>query len=80
MGWVIEVGPLFIVGLYPIWSIYRLYQSGARGEEMARRLFSPTASWYNTERGGKEKVGEEEDEEVKKAESDSDDSDYKIAP
>ena len=46
------MGPLFIVALYPIWSVYRLHQSGARGSDIARRLFSPTASWYNTDRGG----------------------------
>ncbi len=51
VGWVVELGPLFIVALYPIWSIYRFYQGGARGKEMVHKLFNPTESWYNTPRG-----------------------------
>ncbi len=47
VGWVVELGPLFIVALYPIWSIYRFYQGGARGKEMVHKLFNPTESWYN---------------------------------
>ena len=63
IGWVIEVGPLFIVALYPIWSVYRLYQDGARGKELCSRLFRPTPSWYSTPRDNKKKKAGENIEE-----------------
>ncbi len=50
MAWIIELGPLFIVALYPIWSIYRLKQKGFSGRELVTKLFQPTQSWYDTPR------------------------------
>jgi len=54
----VELFPLIVILCFPIWSIYSLRQSGARGDELWRRLFNPTANWYNTERPSDKEKGE----------------------
>eukprot|EP00095_Tigriopus_kingsejongensis_P011597 maker-scaffold297_size217559-snap-gene-1.20 protein:Tk11597 transcript:maker-scaffold297_size217559-snap-gene-1.20-mRNA-1 annotation:"sodium- and chloride-dependent glycine transporter 2-like" len=47
-GWAMEMIPLGITILYPLWT---LYKSRSKDGKLVDLLFKPTDSWYNTDRG-----------------------------
>merc|ERR1719148_229924 len=49
VGWIMEMLPLIIVLLYPIFPLYKAYNEGFRGKELYDELFKPTEKWYTSQ-------------------------------
>ena len=48
-GWIIELLPLFIVLLYPLFPLYKAWSQGFSGKGLYEELFKPTNVWYETQ-------------------------------
>ena len=52
MGWIIEMLPVAVVLVYPIWTVYSYKtKKGYEGDELLQALIKPTQSWFDTPRG-----------------------------
>jgi solute carrier family 6 amino acid transporter-like protein 5/7/9/14 len=50
-GWAVELGPIAVTFLYPIFYVYRVRNKLQPGESLWHKMITPTHNWYETERG-----------------------------
>ena len=48
-GWIIELLPLFIVSLYPLFPLYKAWSQGFSGKGLYEELLKPNNIWYETQ-------------------------------